>query len=416
MTETLTTSLCGENCGIVPYDMLQEVSVYLYKTPGPAIHELISGLVLSHIRKLSIHCETPEIADDLADDFASLEQAGLSFEILSASSIPERFAEHGVFIASDMDSLQRTDREAWSRQVELQYKGGEISAFQDLIRFCKSQGIPFRFGCTDEFISAKPEVWSVLSDEGFSLTGPNACTKYCDSCHIESDGTVYPCRCCKLAMGNIFEKSLKEILEFSNIFDYYHNIGCKQRKVKEPCCSCTFVGACAGCRGRAWRFSGDFLAPDPGCEMVDRDKIEILPFHDPEKCLPHRPPMLLAGTLLKIEDYKNYAEYTIPEESIFLQGNGALHPAALIEIAAQSMGFLDTFLHRGTELSGGLVEVEKFSCSGLPLFPGDKLYIENEKIFKMPPWHIAGFRIFKIGVNNQLVAEGEFKLCHFDTM
>ena len=112
-------------------------------------------------------------------------------------------------------------------------------------------------------------------------------------------------------------------------------------------------------------------------------------------------------------NYDNVCEtvYVVQKDNPFLV-NGQLHPAALIEIGAQSMAFLDTFLNFGETLQGMLVEVNKFEYSKIPVRVNDKLLIFGEKIYEMPPWYIGGFKMTAADTG-ETVATGEIKVCQF---
>ena len=119
----------------------------------------------------------------------------------------------------------------------------------------------------------------------------------------------------------------------------------------------------------------------------------------------------MVSELLQIRDKTFEALSVIAQDNPFLRPDGQLDPAAFIEIGAQGMAFLDTFLHPGAHLQGMLVEVNKFEYSGIPVFAGSTLKIHGEKIYEMPPWNIGGFTIFS--ADGELIAQGEVKVCQF---
>lgn len=239
------------------------------------------------------------------------------------------------------------------------------------------------------------------------------CLAFASSCFVDGTGEVFPCRGCRLTEGNIFDTDLFDIQRESNVRHYF---SLYREKIKAPCRTCPGFGTCAGCRGRAYRFTGDFTAADPGCayNITQLDKIEHLPSDSPETHLPHQKPMLMISRLLTIGDNESETECTVDENSLFLRADGTLHPAALIEIAAQGMAYLDTFLHPGKFLSGVLVQADRFVYSGEPVNAGDVLRIRGRKLSELEPWHISAFEIRKFPADT-FIAKGELKVCQMSS-
>ncbi|MEA2074747.1 MAG: radical SAM protein [Euryarchaeota archaeon] len=76
---------------------------------------------------------------------------------------------------------------------------------------------------------------------------------------IKPNGDVVPCPLLEVKAGNVKEQSLREILN-SEVF-----ITLRSREVKGKCGACKFKELCGGCRVRAYRQSGDYMAEDPLC-------------------------------------------------------------------------------------------------------------------------------------------------------
>ena len=237
------------------------------------------------------------------------------------------------------------------------------------------------------------------------------CMRFADSLFFAHDGTFYPCRGLKaLPVGNIFSETWEEAVENSTILNFYGNY---RQKIKAPCKKCPQFQQCAGCRGRAFLFSSDFLSADPACSrnLALKSSIVKLPVRDPENYLPHQKPMLMISELTAIRDNICEAVSVIGKDNPFLLSCGKLHSASFIEIGAQSMAFLDAFLHPDSRLQGMLVEVSKFTYSGIPVYAGMRLLVRGEKVYEMPPWNIGAFTIRTD--QGELVAEGEVKVCQF---
>lgn len=76
---------------------------------------------------------------------------------------------------------------------------------------------------------------------------------------IKPNGDVVPCPLLEVKAGNVIEQSLREILN-SDVF-----VTLRSREVTGRCGACKFKELCGGCRVRAYRQSGDYMAEDPLC-------------------------------------------------------------------------------------------------------------------------------------------------------
>jgi radical SAM protein with 4Fe4S-binding SPASM domain len=90
----------------------------------------------------------------------------------------------------------------------------------------------------------------------------NRCLRHLFSCLITSKGEVMPCVGLNVPLGNIRERSLKEILSESQLLKDLKN---HRHTIKGPCRSCDKADQCYGCRGAAYQMTGDYLASDPLC-------------------------------------------------------------------------------------------------------------------------------------------------------
>lgn len=88
---------------------------------------------------------------------------------------------------------------------------------------------------------------------------------------------------------------------------------------------------------------------------------------DAERLIPHRRPMRLVDRLLACSGGAGMTETWIPEDSVMAAADGALDPAALVELIAQSYaavkGYAD--LAAGMPVSEGfLVGIRKLAVTG----------------------------------------------------
>jgi len=90
----------------------------------------------------------------------------------------------------------------------------------------------------------------------------NRCMRHLFSCLVTSKGDVTPCVGIDLALGNVRENSLEEIISRSRLLKDLKN---HRQTIKGPCSSCDKASHCYGCRGAAYQMTGDYLASDPLC-------------------------------------------------------------------------------------------------------------------------------------------------------
>lgn len=276
---------------------------------------------------------------------------------------------------------------------------------------CKQHSVACCFGCSDSFISASADDLRIVCGMESDMPFPkgNNCFRFVESLFLDRNGECFACRGLRnLPIGNIFSESFEEAVDNSTILSYYDD---RCRRIKNPCRECADFASCAGCRGRAYQYSKDAFSADPGCRhnASQLDKIIRLPISDPESYLPHKKPMLMVSELLEVCDNTCETLCIIEPDNPFLLGNGRLDPAAFVEIGAQSMGFLGTFLEP-EQKEGMLVEVSKFQCSGFPVYAQMRLKVSCRKIYEMPPWGIGAFTIYS--EDGTFIASGEVKVCH----
>lgn len=98
------------------------------------------------------------------------------------------------------------------------------------------------------------------------------CARHEYSCTVTSVGDVHPCPGVNVAVGNIRENSLAQILQTSPVVEDLRNI---RTRIKGHCRSCENLDHCYGCRGHAYHVTGDYLAEDPLCWLREPE-VEVV--------------------------------------------------------------------------------------------------------------------------------------------
>lgn len=127
--------------------------------------------------------------------------------------------------------------------------------------------------------------------------------------------------------------------------------------------------------------------------------------------LPHAGPMELITRIISIQGEISIHEAIIREDNPFLAPDGTLESSALPEYGAQAAAVRDSVDKGGKPSPGLLTELSKTRFFQT-VRQGDLLKITVEKLFQLDVWHGVGF---KIECGGEPVAEGELKLCIYDT-
>lgn len=126
------------------------------------------------------------------------------------------------------------------------------------------------------FLYSNEKTFDVKTLEGrgrgcYNITG------YTDYILIRSNGDVYPCVFFSneaSPMGNIYDKTLEEIVLSFNNNTFYREIG----KIPKECRECSNVNLCnGGCRGYAKLYAEKWYSKDPRCNKNKNKKSEIIP-------------------------------------------------------------------------------------------------------------------------------------------
>jgi len=125
--------------------------------------------------------------------------------------------------------------------------------------------------------------------------------------------------------------------------------------------------------------------------------------------VPHRPPLCLAGRLLKFSGQTGIVESVIRPDDIFLKEDGTLPSLTLVELIAQASAAVKGYddLSQGKEIKKGfLVDIREIHFMG-ECREGDTLHIRVEIIRT-----ISGFSVIhgQVERNGDVLAEGTLKL------
>jgi radical SAM protein with 4Fe4S-binding SPASM domain len=120
-----------------------------------------------------------------------------------------------------------------------------------------------------DFFSAETDEQDLISFQAFNVRQRGGeiellgapCVVGADGLCVMPDGTVFPCRRFPVSIGNLRDRSLKEIWETSDLLTRLRN----KENLKGKCGYCDIEG-CRGCRSLALSLTGDYLAEDPHCE------------------------------------------------------------------------------------------------------------------------------------------------------
>ncbi len=132
--------------------------------------------------------------------------------------------------------------------------------------------------------SCAPQFMRIAFNEGLDMRQwIRGCIAGLYYCRIYPDGEITPCPYLPIKLGNIREKSFKEIWFNSELFNSLRNL----KSLKGKCGYCEYNSLCGGCRARAYgltndfisycgdlhepsELKGDYLAEDPWCTYTPK--------------------------------------------------------------------------------------------------------------------------------------------------
>ncbi|MDH3982000.1 MAG: radical SAM protein [Kiritimatiellaceae bacterium] len=234
------------------------------------------------------------------------------------------------------------------------------------------------------------------------------CMRHQFSCYVDAIGNVMPCVGVSLPVGNVREKSLKQILRESEVITDLRN---HMEEIKGPCGSCPEREGCYGCRGAAYQMTGDYLASDPLCwkNKGKDDQIDRLPIKA-EGLIPQLPPMQMVQTLLSVGERTATVETVVEKSNIFLDEEGCLENTAFVEMIAQAAALFNGFRtrHRDEDPAGFLLGAKQFKFHET-VRAGDQLVIHADKDVGFGAFSIVNGRVMR---GDDCMAEGQIKIYH----
>ena len=233
------------------------------------------------------------------------------------------------------------------------------------------------------------------------------CLRTMYSCLVDNHGNVKPCVGIDVVSGNVREKSLKEIIKYSEIIQDIRNY---REKIKGPCRKCEKNWQCYGCRGAAYQLTGDPLASDPLCwrNQDKLDKIYRLPY-PVDEIIPQKKKMKMLDTLVNIGDRTSEAEMLVKADNIFADTDGVLSESIYMELMAQVVAATDGFYALENEEEPGpgfIIGARKIRITGKAKV-GDNLRIFIHRTVNLGDFGVAEGKVYNKG---EVIAEGELKL------
>ncbi len=232
------------------------------------------------------------------------------------------------------------------------------------------------------------------------------CLRHQFSCVVNANGDVTPCVGLTIAIGNVYEERLDDILRNSNVLRKLKDF---RNSIKGPCKTCEKADTCYGCRGAAYQLTGDYLASDPlcwkNCDALLNQK-SPLP-SDAQQWIPHRPPMTMVKRLVKYGEWSEI-EAEIAPDNRFLR-NGILDPEAIPEIVAQACAVITGFESNDHNIKGmltGMRNVEFLS----DIRAGDRLILSGRETAKIENYSTLVFTVVR-AADDTLCARGELSIC-----
>ncbi|MCD4781859.1 MAG: radical SAM protein [Candidatus Omnitrophica bacterium] len=240
----------------------------------------------------------------------------------------------------------------------------------------------------------------------------NKCFRHHYSCFVNVKGDVLPCVGVTIPMGNIKNRSLKNILETSEVIE---DLKAYKKLIKGPCRECEQLDNCYGCRGAAYQLTGDYLASDPLCwkNYDKKEQILKLPI-SVDDIIPQKAPMKVIDQLVAVYDRRAEASVCVSKDMLFVEKSGELNSAVYLEMMAQTIAAYNCFKKMGDpdyKMEGFLIGAKKLEILGKASI-GDNLMITIEKKARLGNFAIIDGKVIN---RDKLLARGEVKVWHSES-
>lgn len=239
-------------------------------TNGTLLTHELSGFLFKHGVSIVVkHNSTmPDVQDELAGIEGAYERIKEGFKTLLDAGYPDGKCQLGIqTIICQQNIKEIPDMWHWARER------GIIPYFEIITYQGRAKGHPELLVPMEEIERVFKEL-RYIDEKRFSYRwNPHptiasfTCKRHLYSCLVNSQGYVQPCTGIDIFVGNIREKSLKEILERSNTIKSLRNI---YNNIEGACADCQYTFECYGCRGNAYQMTGNYLASDPSCWLNKR--------------------------------------------------------------------------------------------------------------------------------------------------
>lgn len=131
--------------------------------------------------------------------------------------------------------------------------------------------------------------------------------------------------------------------------------------------------------------------------------------HPAEELIPHRLPLRLVETLLRVEGRDGSVAATVAADCPLVNAAGVLEGVALVELIAQGYAALKGYLDRSANQpvrEGFLVGIKKLQLHGAAR-SGDQLRIEIRTLAELDDFAVAAGEVWR---EDELLAAGELKV------